>query len=99
MGMPLETRVMKAWALLSVTDKTGIVEFARGLAAAGYGLLSTGGTAAALRAAGLAVKDVAEHTGSPEIMDGPVKTLHPKVHGGILFDRDLAEHREAAATH
>ena len=69
-------------ALLSVSDKTGLVELASALAARGVKLLSTGGTAAALRAAGLAVVDVSEHTGSPEIMDGRVKTLHPKVHGG-----------------
>jgi len=69
-------------ALLSVSDKGGLVELATALAARGVKLLSTGGTAAALRAAGLTVVDVSEHTGSPEIMDGRVKTLHPKVHGG-----------------
>ena len=86
-------------ALLSVSDKTGLVEFGRALAASGVELLSTGGTAAALKAAGLAVKDVAEHTGFPEMMDGRLKTLHPKVHGGLLAIRDNAEHQRQAATH
>ncbi len=76
-------------ALLSVSDKTGIVEFARQLEEQGIELVSTGGTAAALRAAGLAVKDISSVTGFPEIMDGRVKTLHPKVHGGILARRDM----------
>ena len=84
-------------ALLSVSDKTGLVEFAQGLAAAGYTLISTGGTAAALRKAGLAVDDIAEVTGFPEMLDGRVKTLHPKVHGGLLFLRDNEEHRRQAA--
>jgi phosphoribosylaminoimidazolecarboxamide formyltransferase/IMP cyclohydrolase len=84
-----------ARALLSVSDKTGLVEFARGLAARGVALLSTGGTAKALAAAGLAVTDVGEYTGFPEMLDGRVKTLHPKVHGGILARRDLPAHREA----
>lgn len=79
-------------ALLSVSDKTGLIDFARALADAGVELLSTGGTAAALRAAGLAVIDVADYTGFPEMLDGRVKTLHPKVHGGILGRRDLADH-------
>jgi phosphoribosylaminoimidazolecarboxamide formyltransferase/IMP cyclohydrolase len=79
-------------ALLSVSDKTGLVDFARALAAAGVELLSTGGTAKALRDAGLAVIDVSEYTGFPEMLDGRVKTLHPKVHGGILGRRDLADH-------
>lgn len=86
-------------ALLSVSDKTGIVELARGLAAAGVELVSTGGTAAALREAGLNVRDVSELTGFPEMMDGRVKTLHPMVHGGILAVRDDAGHRAAMATH
>jgi phosphoribosylaminoimidazolecarboxamide formyltransferase/IMP cyclohydrolase len=86
-------------ALLSVTDKTGLVEFARGLAAAGVEMLSTGGTAAALREAGLDVKDVAEHTGFPEMLDGRVKTLHPVIHGGLLFRRDLPAHEAQAAAH
>ena len=74
-------------ALLSVSDKTGLLDFARALAAHGVALLSTGGTAAALRAAGLTVTDVSAHTGFPEIMDGRVKTLHPKIHGGLLGRR------------
>lgn len=74
----------KPRALLSVTDKTGIVEFARGLVSLGYELLSTGGTATALREAGLPVTDVSEVTGFPEMMDGRVKTLHPHIHGGLL---------------
>ena len=84
-------------ALLSVSDKTGLLEFAGALASRGVELLSTGGTAKALRDAGLAVKDVSEHTGFPEMMDGRVKTLHPKVHGGLLGragidDAVMAEH-------
>ncbi len=79
-------------ALLSVSDKTGLVDFARALADAGVELLSTGGTAKALRDAGLNVIDVSEYTGFPEMLDGRVKTLHPKVHGGILGRRDLADH-------
>src|SRR6185295_15105532 len=84
-------------ALLSVSDKTGIVEFARGLAGTGVGLLSTGGTASLLRSAGLAVTEVADHTGFPEMLDGRVKTLHPKVHGGILARRDAPGHMAALA--
>jgi len=86
-------------ALLSVSDKTGIVDFARGLAARGVKLLSTGGTAKALADADLPVTDVGRYTGFPEMLDGRVKTLHPKVHGGILARRDLAEHRAALAAH
>ena len=82
----------KKLALLSVTDKTGLVDFARGLVSLGYTLLSTGGTAKLLRDSAVPVHDVAEYTGSPEILDGRVKTLHPKVHGGILYDRANAEH-------
>ncbi|MCE2949778.1 MAG: bifunctional phosphoribosylaminoimidazolecarboxamide formyltransferase/IMP cyclohydrolase [bacterium] len=82
-------------ALLSVSDKSGLEAFATRLAALGYELVSTGGTAAALRAAGLAVTDVATLTGFPEMLDGRVKTLHPKVHGAILARLDLAAHREA----
>jgi len=82
-----------ATALLSVSDKQGIVEFARGLAARGIKLLSTGGTAKALTKAGLDVEDVASLTGFPEIMDGRVKTLHPKVHGGLLAIRTDENHR------
>ena len=86
-------------ALLSVSDKTGLVEFARALATAGVELLSTGGTAKALRDAGLTVIDVSEYTGFPEMLDGRVKTLHPKVHGGILARRDLPEHVATMASH
>jgi phosphoribosylaminoimidazolecarboxamide formyltransferase / IMP cyclohydrolase len=82
-------------ALLSVSDKTGIVEFARGLAELGVVLLSTGGTAKLLRDAGLKVTEVADHTGFPEMLDGRVKTLHPKVHGGILARRDVPAHLAA----
>ncbi|MGD9903228.1 MAG: bifunctional phosphoribosylaminoimidazolecarboxamide formyltransferase/IMP cyclohydrolase [Vicinamibacterales bacterium] len=84
-------------ALLSVSDKRGVVEFASGLAARGFELVSTGGTAAALAAAGLAVTGVAEITGFPEMMDGRVKTLHPRVHGGILARRHEADDLTAAA--
>ncbi len=77
------------YALLSVSDKSGLVDFARGLAQAGFVLLSTGGTAAALAAAGLPYTKVSAHTGAPEIMDGRVKTLHPKIHGGILGRRGI----------
>jgi phosphoribosylaminoimidazolecarboxamide formyltransferase/IMP cyclohydrolase len=80
-------------ALLSVSDKTGLVEFARGLVGLGFELVSTGGTARALRDAGLPVTDVAAVTGFPEMLDGRVKTLHPRIHGGILADRRLVDHR------
>jgi phosphoribosylaminoimidazolecarboxamide formyltransferase/IMP cyclohydrolase len=86
-------------ALLSVTDKTGIVEFSRALAGYGVELVSTGGTAKALRDAGLTVKDISELTGFPEMLDGRVKTLHPKVHGGILHMRGNAEHVAAVQSH
>jgi phosphoribosylaminoimidazolecarboxamide formyltransferase/IMP cyclohydrolase len=86
-------------ALLSVSDKTGLIEFARGLAALGVKLLSTGGTAKALRDAGLAVTDVGDYTGFPEMLDGRVKTLHPKVHGGILARRDQPAHMSVIAEH
>ncbi len=86
-------------ALLSVSDKTGIVEFAKFLAAQGVTLLSTGGTAKALRDAGLDVTDVSDVTGFPEIMEGRVKTLHPKIHGGLLAKRDKPDHVEAMETH
>jgi phosphoribosylaminoimidazolecarboxamide formyltransferase/IMP cyclohydrolase len=86
-------------ALLSVHDKTGVVEFARGLADLGVEILSTGGTATLLRDSGLAVRDVAEVTGFPEMMDGRVKTLHPKIHGGILARRDAPEHVAALERH
>jgi len=86
-------------ALLSVSDKTGLVALARALSAQGVELLSTGGSAAALRAAGLTVRDVAEVTGFPEMMDGRVKTLHPMVHGGLLALRDDAGHVAAMDQH
>ena len=86
-------------ALISVSDKTGLVPFGQALAARGVELLSTGGTAAALRAAGLDVRDVADVTGYPEMMDGRVKTLHPAVHGGLLALRDNADHRAAMDEH
>ena len=79
-------------ALISVTDKSGIVDFAKNLVANGYRILSTGGSAKVLRDGGVAVRDVAEYTKSPEIMNGRVKTLHPLVHGGILMDRDNPSH-------
>ena len=86
-------------ALLSVSDKTGLIEFARTLAGRGVELVSTGGTAKAIAAAGLKVRDVSELTGFPEMMDGRVKTLHPKVHGGLLAIRANSEHAEAMKTH
>ena len=86
-------------ALLSVSDKTGLEAFARRLAAIGVELVSTGGTATMLRNAGLAVRDVSELTGFPEMMDGRVKTLHPKVHGGLLARRDNADHVAAMKAH
>ena len=86
-------------ALLSVSDKTGIVEFARGLAELGWEIVSTGGTARALRDAGLAPRDVSDVTGSPEMLDGRVKTLHPGVHGGLLARRDMPEHMDALRQH
>jgi phosphoribosylaminoimidazolecarboxamide formyltransferase/IMP cyclohydrolase len=86
-------------ALLSVSDKTGLIEFGRFLAARGVEILSTGGTAKALRDAGVPVKDVSDHTGFPEILDGRVKTLVPQVHGGILGRRDLAEHLAQMEAH
>ncbi|MBI2299509.1 MAG: hypothetical protein HYU66_11305 [Armatimonadetes bacterium] len=86
-------------APLSVSDKHGLAEFAGGLAELGIEILSTGGTARALREAGLAVRDVAEVTGFPEMMDGRIKTLHPKIHGGLLARRDVPAHLEACLEH
>ena len=86
-------------ALLSVSDKTGLVDFARALSALGIELVSTGGTARAIADAGLAVTEVAALTGFPEMMDGRVKTLHPNVHGGILARRDLDDHLAAMTEH
>lgn len=86
-------------ALISASDKQGIADFAKGLAGLGVELVSTGGTARALREAGLAVRDVSDLTGFPEIMDGRVKTLHPKVHGGLLFRRGIPAHEAQAQEH
>src|ERR1700676_2499409 len=92
---PGEVRVLRA--LLSVSDKRGIVDFARGLAALGVELVSTGGTARELTEAGLEVRPIDEFTGSPEIMDGRVKTLNAKLYAGLLAVRENPEHLQAAA--
>ena len=86
-------------ALISVSDKTGLVAFAQALTSRGVEILSTGGTAKALRDAGVAVVEVSEHTGFPEILDGRVKTLVPQIHGGILGRRDVPEHVAQMAQH
>jgi phosphoribosylaminoimidazolecarboxamide formyltransferase/IMP cyclohydrolase len=86
-------------ALISVSDKTGIVDFARELTARGVEILSTGGTAKALQAAGIATVEVSQFTGSPEILEGRVKTLHPRIHGGLLYIRGNAHHEEQAKAH
>ena len=86
-------------AILSVTDKAGLVEFARKLSTLGVELISTGGTAKLLRESRITVKDISELTGFPEMLDGRVKTLHPKVHGGILHRRDDPKHVAAVAEH
>src|SRR2546426_778479 len=86
-------------ALVSVSDKTGLVEFARELHALGIEIVSTGGTARALREAGILVVEISEFTGLPEMLDGRVKTLHPKVHGGLLYLRGNAEHEAQAVRH
>src|SRR5260221_1417923 len=96
---PLPDRVPLRRALLSVYDKTGLVDFARALAAKSVEIVSTGGTRAALTASGIASRDVADITGFPEIMDGRVKTLHPAIHGGLLGVRDDAGHARAMADH
>ena len=83
---------MNYYALLSVSDKTGIVDFAEGLVRTGYTLISSGGTHAVIQAEGIPVMRVSDYTGSPEILDGRVKTLHPKIHGGILAQRDSSSH-------
>jgi phosphoribosylaminoimidazolecarboxamide formyltransferase/IMP cyclohydrolase len=93
----MDRKIMRA--LLSVTDKGGLVEFAKGLSEMGVALISTGGTAKALRQGGLTVADVAEVTGHPEMLDGRVKTLHPRIHGGILARRDDPSHRAQLAEH
>ena len=95
--MSAEKKIRRA--LLSVTDKTGLVDFARALTGFGVELISTGGTARALREAGLNVKDISDLTGFPEMLDGRVKTLHPKVHGGLLYIRGNAEHEAAVREH
>src|ERR1051325_7058914 len=86
-------------ALISVSDKTGIVDFARELTRFNVEIISTGGTAKTLRDAGIAVRDVSDITGFPEMMDGRVKTLHPRVHGGLLAMRDNPEHVAAMQEH
>ena len=88
-----------ARALISVSDKNGLVEFAKQLTTYGVEILSTGGSAERLRQAGIKVTEVGDYTGFPEMMDGRVKTLHPRIHGGLLQRRDLKEHQEAAAKH
>ena len=85
--------------IISVTDKSGIVEFANSLSGLGVQILSTGGTARALREGGISVTDISDYTGFPEMMDGRVKTLHPKVHGGLLGLRDNPEHVEMMKAH
>ena len=92
-----EKRIRRA--LLSVTDKTGLVDFAKVLVSFGVELVSTGGTARTLREAGLGVQDISDLTGFPEMLDGRVKTLHPKVHGGLLYIRGNHEHEAAVAAH
>ncbi|HEV8075904.1 MAG TPA: bifunctional phosphoribosylaminoimidazolecarboxamide formyltransferase/IMP cyclohydrolase [Candidatus Acidoferrum sp.] len=96
--MPASTSAIQR-AILSVTDKTGLADFARKLTMLGIELVSTGGTAKLLRDSGIAVKDISELTGFPEMLDGRVKTLHPKVHGGILHRRENPAHRSAVAEH
>ena len=86
-------------ALISVSDKTDVVEFARAIAETGYAILSTGGTAKVLGDAGIACRQVSSYTDFPEIMDGRVKTLHPKIHGGLLARRDKENHCDAMAEH
>src|SRR5215470_4583895 len=94
----MNTRPLRR-ALISVSDKTGLIDFARGFAALGVELISTGGTRKALAEAGLPVRDVAEVTGFPEMLDGRVKTLHPRIHGAILARRDLPEHTQTLQAH
>ena len=93
----MERKIMRA--LLSVTDKSGLADFAKGLEEMGVAIISTGGTAKVLREAGVKVTDVSEVTGFPEMLDGRVKTLHPRVHGGILARRDDPKHRAQLSEH
>src|SRR5437868_6649369 len=93
-----DLRIVKR-ALISVSDKSGLIDFARALAGHGIELVSTGGTAKAIAEAGLKVRDVSDLTGFPEMMDGRVKTLHPKVHGGLLAIRDNTEHAASMRDH
>jgi phosphoribosylaminoimidazolecarboxamide formyltransferase / IMP cyclohydrolase len=86
-------------AIISVTDKTGVVDFAKKLSAFGVKILSTGGTAKAMREGGLSVMEISDYTGFPEMLDGRVKTLHPKVHGGLLGIRDNTEHVKMMKAH
>src|SRR5436305_1466207 len=86
-------------ALLSVSDKTGLIEFAAGLREKGFEIISTGGTASALAAAGIPVLAISDVTGFPEMLDGRVKTLHPAVHGGLLAEREKPEHMAAIGEH
>src|ERR1700692_2759769 len=95
--LPAPPKIQRA--ILSVTDKTGLIDFARKLSALGIELISTGGTAKLLRDAQIKVKDISELTGFPEMLDGRVKTLHPKVHGGILHRREDPKHVAAVAEH
>src|SRR5260370_27693049 len=97
MGWRSSSRVQGG--IISVTDKTGLVDFARQHSGLGIELICTGGTAKLLRDSGIAVKDISELTGFPEMLDGRVKTLHPKVHGGILHRRENSGHRAAVAEH
>src|ERR1700758_2264223 len=96
---PAPDRIKPTRALISLSDKSGLEEMARTLVALGVELISTGGTRAALEKAGLPVRDVSDLTGFPEMMDGRVKTLHPKVHGGLLGVRGAPEHARAMAEH
>ena len=96
--MPADLR-RAARALLSVSDKTGLAGFARGLSAFGVELVSTGGTRAALTEAGLAAREISDLTGFPELLDGRIKTLHPKVHGGLLAIRENPEHEAMMLAH
>src|SRR5882724_5361741 len=100
MTQPDETGLRKInRALISVSDKTGVVEFVHGLRDFGVEIISTGGTAKILREAGIDVRDVSDVTGFPEMMDGRVKTLHPRIHGALLALRDNAEHVAAMQAH